>query len=85
MLGFDEKPLRLANKPELGAVKDAGGKPQRFIREIRLAAEEVAKFTVGQVLGPQDVFTDGMPLDVEGMEQGQGLPGCHQEAPHVAA
>ncbi|MBA3451461.1 MAG: 50S ribosomal protein L3, partial [Deltaproteobacteria bacterium] len=66
VLGFDEKPLRLANKPELGMVKEAGLKPQRFIREIRLPAEETAKFTVGQILGPQDVFADGVPIDVEG-------------------
>ncbi|HSR98964.1 MAG TPA: 50S ribosomal protein L3, partial [Kofleriaceae bacterium] len=24
VLGFDEKPIRLANKPELGAMKDSG-------------------------------------------------------------
>ena len=35
VLGFDEKPVRLANKAELGAVKESGLKPQRFIREIR--------------------------------------------------
>ena len=75
VLGFDEKPLRLANKPELGAVKEAGIKPQRFIREIRLDAEEVAKYTVGQVLGPQDVFTDNIPIDVEGWSKGKGHQG----------
>lgn len=75
VLGFDEKPLRLANKPELGAVKEAGLKPQRFIREIRLPAEELAKFTVGQALNPQDVFTDNVPLDVEGWSKGKGYQG----------
>lgn len=75
VLGFDEKPARSSNKAELGAVKAAGGKPQRFVREIRLAAEEVAKFTVGQVVGPQDVFKDGMPLDVEGVSKGKGYQG----------
>src|SRR5688572_33314877 len=52
VLGFDEKPLRLANKAELGLSKKIETKPQRFIREIRLSAEEVAKYTVGQVLTP---------------------------------
>ncbi len=75
VLGFDEKPLRLANKPELGAVKDNGMKPQRFIREIRLPADEVAKFQVGQVLGPQDVFADNIPVDVEGWSKGKGYQG----------
>src|SRR5215813_6280155 len=30
VLGFDEKPVRLASKAELGAIKDTGIKPQRF-------------------------------------------------------
>lgn len=75
VLGFDEKPLRLANKPELGMAKANGGKPQRFVREIRLSAEEVAKFTPGQVLSPKDVFTDGTPVDVEGTSKGKGFQG----------
>ncbi len=75
VLGFDEKPVRLASKPELGAGKEAGIKPQRFIREIRLPAEEVAKFKVGQVLGPKDVFADNSPIDVEGTSKGKGFQG----------
>ncbi len=75
VLGFDEKPARSSNKAELGAVKAAGGKPQRFVREIRLPADEVAKYTVGQQVGPKDVFKDGMPLDVEGWSKGKGYQG----------
>ncbi len=75
VLGFDEKPLRLANKPELGMAKANGGKPQRFIREIRLDAKEVEKFQVGQVLGPKDVFADNIPVDVEGTSKGKGFQG----------
>lgn len=75
VLGFDEKPVRLANKPELGAVKDSGIKPQRFIREIRLAPEEVAKFTVGQAINAGDVFEPNIPVDVEGWSKGKGYQG----------
>jgi len=75
VLGFDEKPVRLANKAEMGALKDSGLKPQRFIRELRLPAEEVAKYTVGQVLGPKDVFVDSAPIDVEGTSKGKGYQG----------
>ena len=75
VLGFDEKPVRLASKPELGAMKDSGLKPQRFVRELRLPAEEVAKYKVGQVLGPKDVFTDNTPIDVEGTSKGKGYQG----------
>jgi large subunit ribosomal protein L3 len=75
VLGFDEKPLRLARKPEVGAMKAANAKPQRFVRELRLDPEEVAKFQVGQVLGPKDVFADNMPIDVEGTTKGKGYQG----------
>jgi large subunit ribosomal protein L3 len=73
VLGFDEK--RLATKPEVGALKNTGVKPQRFIRELRLPADEVAKLTVGQVLGPKDVFVDSAAIDVEGMSKGKGYQG----------
>src|SRR6201999_3593513 len=46
VLGFDEKPARLANKAELGTAKAANTKPQRFIRELRLPKEEVAKYSL---------------------------------------
>jgi large subunit ribosomal protein L3 len=75
VLGFDEKPVRLANKPELGAIKASGLKPQRFIREIRMPAEEVAKYAVGQAINPQDVFEDNIPVDVEGWSKGKGYQG----------
>ena len=75
VLGFDEKPVRNATKAELGAAKAIGGKPQRFVREIRLDAAEVAKFQVGQVLGPKDVFADGNAVDVEGWSKGKGYQG----------
>ena len=75
VLGFDEKPVRLANKAELAAMKADNGKPQRFVRELRLPAEEVAKFQVGQVLGAQDVFADNIPIDVEGTSKGKGYQG----------
>lgn len=75
VLGFDDKPVRLANKAELGSLKDSGLKPQRFVRELRLPAEEVAKYTVGQVLGPKDVFVDSAPIDVEGTSKGKGYQG----------
>jgi large subunit ribosomal protein L3 len=75
VLGFDEKPVRLANKAELGSTKESGLKPMRFIRELRLAAEEVSKFTVGQSIGAKDVFEVGIPIDVEGTSKGKGYQG----------
>ena len=75
VLGFDEKKANNATKSELGAAKAANGKPQRFVRELRLEPAEVAKFTVGQSIGPTDVFADGAAIDVEGMSKGKGYQG----------
>jgi large subunit ribosomal protein L3 len=75
VLGFDEKPTRNATKAELGIAKANNGKPQRFVREIRLDAADVAKFEVGQTIGPKDVFADNIPVDVEGTSKGKGYQG----------
>jgi large subunit ribosomal protein L3 len=75
VLGFDEKPVRQANKAELGMLKASDSKPQRFVRELRLSSEEVAKYTVGQDLNAKDVFEVNAPLDVEGWSKGKGYQG----------
>jgi large subunit ribosomal protein L3 len=75
VLGFDEKPLRLVNKAIIGQLKASNLKPQRFIREIRLDAAEVAKYEVGQKLGPKDIFAENAPIDVEGWSKGKGFQG----------
>lgn len=75
VLGFDEKPVRLANKAELGAAKAANTKPVRVLREFRAAPADLEKYTVGQVLGPADLFADGVPVDVEGTSKGKGYQG----------
>ncbi len=75
VLGFEDKPLRNANKAALGAAKATNTKPQRFVRELRLEAEDVAKYTVGQALGPSDVFAEGAVIDVEGQSKGKGFQG----------
>ncbi len=75
VLGFDEKPVRQANKAELGMLKASDSKPQRFVRELRVSSEELAKYTVGQDLQAKDVFEVNAPLDVEGWSKGKGYQG----------
>jgi large subunit ribosomal protein L3 len=77
VLGFDEKPLRLANRAQTAAAASAkeGLKPQRFVRELRLSSEEVAKYELGQSIGPKDVFSENAPIDVEGVSKGKGYQG----------
>lgn len=75
LLGFDEKPVRLVNRPEAGTFKAANIKPQRVLREFRLPAEELDKYSVGQALSPQDIFQVGAAIDVEGTSKGKGYQG----------
>ena len=75
VLGFDDKPQRLANRAQLGQLKEAGVKPLRVLREFRLPADKVAKFKVGKVLKPSDVFEVKKPVDVVGTSKGKGFQG----------
>jgi large subunit ribosomal protein L3 len=75
VLGFDEKPARLVNRPEAGGFKAANIKPQRLVKEFRLGADEVGKFEVGQAVRASDVFQAGIPIDVTGTSKGKGFQG----------
>ncbi len=77
VLGFDEKPLRIAQqrRAEIGWFTKANVKPQRFVRELRLSADEVEKYQVGQAIGPKDIFSENTPIDVEGVSKGKGYQG----------
>ena len=75
VLGFDEKPLRLVNKPEAGTFKASNVKPQRVVREFRIPDADADKFQVGQQVGPQDIFKEGAALDVTGQSKGKGFQG----------
>ncbi|HVV84728.1 MAG TPA: 50S ribosomal protein L3 [Kofleriaceae bacterium] len=75
VIGFGEKPPRLANRAEAGLAKATGVKPVRRIREFRLPEDEVAKYEVGKAITAKDVFTDGAPVDVEGTSKGKGYQG----------
>jgi len=75
IVGFDDKPVRLCTKPELGAFKKASVEPMRVIREFRLPADEVAKYEVGQTISIDQVFEAGTPLDIVGTSKGRGFQG----------
>ncbi len=70
----DQKPQRV-NKPDAGQFKKVNSAPKRFIREIRLSAEDVAAYTAGQVITASDVFRQGDPIDVTGISKGKGFQG----------
>ena len=75
ILGFDEKPEKRTNRPDYGLFKKAKVKPQRWLQEFRLPAEDVDKYEIGQTLRPSDVFEDGIPVDVVGTSKGKGFQG----------
>lgn len=75
IVGLGEKREKLVNKAEAGFFKKAGQKPSRVVRELRLAADEVAKYEVGAVLKPSDLFSAGQLVDVSGQTKGRGFTG----------
>lgn len=76
ILGFDEKPQRLATRPEAGFFKKVnGGTPMRFIRELRLPPEDLDKYEVGAALKPSEVFEQNIPVDITGTSKGKGFQG----------
>ena len=74
-LGFGEKPLRVATKPEIGIFKKAGLLPHRFVREVRVDAADLAKYEVGQAVALSTVFTPMSYIDVTGTTKGKGYQG----------
>jgi large subunit ribosomal protein L3 len=71
-LGFESKPERTANKPELGHFRKAQAAPMRFVREVRVS--DPNKYEVGQVIDV-DVFKEGELVDVTGYSKGRGFAG----------
>lgn len=71
-LGFGEKALRLASKPERGHFKKASLNPMRILREFRI--DDVEAYEVGQVI-KADLFAVGDKVDVIGTSRGKGFAG----------
>ena len=75
-IGFGERKASKNNKPLTGHVNKSGGdKTPSLISEIRLTKEEVAKYSVGQVLSAADVFSPEDTVDVTGTSKGKGFAG----------
>jgi len=55
--------------------KAAEGAPTRFVRELRLTAEDVAGYEPGQEVKASEVFEDGDFIDVVGTSKGRGFTG----------
>lgn len=75
VLALGERTEKHVNKPEGGFYKKANAKPAKTLKELRLSAEDVAKFEVGSVIKPSDVFEAGQKVDVTGHTRGRGFTG----------
>jgi large subunit ribosomal protein L3 len=74
-IGYGEKPLRLANKAELGVASKLNVAPPRLIKEFRLAPADLDKFEVGKPVPLSQVFKPGTFIDVIGVTKGKGYQG----------
>lgn len=75
VLGFGEKKDKFVRKPQAGQWAKLGVKAPLHVKEFRLAADVVAKFEVGQLLKPSEIFTVGQFVDAQGMTRGRGFTG----------
>ncbi len=88
-LGLGERREKLTTKPMRGyfekngvpgrSVKNRKGNDvtvyPRYLKEIRLSAEDAGRFEVGQELRASDLFTEGQLVDVTGTSKGRGFAG----------
>ncbi|MDB4972331.1 MAG: hypothetical protein JWN48_672 [Myxococcaceae bacterium] len=75
VLGIGEKRQKSVNKPEAGLFTKLGIKPVLDMREFRLAEDVVAKYEVGALIKPSELFTEGQLVDVCGDSKGRGFTG----------
>lgn len=75
ILGLGERKEKHTNKAQLGQAKIAGTTPKRVIRELRLTAEQAAKYEIGKEAPLTDIFEEGQHVDVQGLTRGRGFTG----------
>ncbi len=73
-LGHEEIRGEKLTRPLRGQFTKGKVKPQRFLKEIRITAEDLKEFAVGQEIRV-DVFSAGDFVDVRGTSKGKGFAG----------
>ena len=71
-LGFRNKRVKLANKPELGHFAKSNSTPKRYLKEVE--GQELYNFEVGQEIRV-NIFAEGEIVDVTGTSKGKGFQG----------
>jgi large subunit ribosomal protein L3 len=75
IVGLGERKEKQTSKPLAGQYKKSGQTPKRFVRELRLDPEVVAKYEVGSKVKLDEVFELGQFVDVQGKTRGRGFTG----------
>ncbi len=75
IVGLGERKEKHTTKPMAGPYKKAGQTPKRVVRELRGAADWVAKFEVGTTLPLAEIFQVGQFVDAQGITRGRGFTG----------
>ena len=71
-LGYKDKRVKLANKPELGHFAKSNSNPKRYLKEV--TGQELYNYEVGQEI-TVNIFTEGEIVDVTGTSKGKGFAG----------
>ncbi len=75
-VGFSDKKLQRSKKPEIGHARKAQAGPKKFLKEVRISAEDVGNYNPGQALGLSDMpFEKGDRVDIVGKSIGKGFSG----------
>ncbi|MGH7283624.1 MAG: 50S ribosomal protein L3 [Polyangiaceae bacterium] len=75
ILGLGERAERKTNKARAGAFKKANVTPKQHVKELRVAADFVAKYEVGATVKLDEIFTAGKFVDARGVTRGRGFTG----------
>lgn len=75
VLGFEDAREKHVRKAQAAQYQKLGVGAKKVVREFRLPAEDVAKYELGQVLKPSEVFSVGQHVDVSGRSKGRGFTG----------
>jgi len=73
-IGFDDKKKQRVTKPEAGHAAKSKGAVKRYVKEVRMSAETIGQYEVGQVL-TSDLLKVGDRIDVSGTSIGKGFAG----------
>jgi large subunit ribosomal protein L3 len=71
---FGKRRASRVSKPQAGHLAKAGVEAGEVLKEFTVAADELAKFKAGDVVGV-DTFTVGQLVDVTGTTKGRGFSG----------